>query len=259
MAEFAPQYNLYKIIGTLSTVAQWTFWSILIFSTVPVIFYDFCDKYNLLHFINILNIIGISIYFVIEIIIDLILMPMADSRRRDDLIDNSFGSSFSPNSSIGYYDNDEINMGIYKVAVNLFENCFFTYSLVKVMTSRKIIIPTITLIAVGVFAYIGFKEVPIALTILQVLFSGNILGSLIKHLILINRLSSIQDSWISLFQNEDFQANHSNYQTHIYRYWLQYEALHSKINAGVPDKVFNKLNPSLTQDWKQLKQRYKIS
>lgn len=259
MAEFAPQYNLFKIIGRLNSVERWTFWSILIFSIVPVALNDFCDKYNLIHLLSIFNIIGISVYFIVNATIDFILTPLADSKRRDDFIDNSFGSIISPNSSIGYYDNDEISKGLYKAAVNLFENCFFTYSLVRAMTTRKIIIPSIMLIAVAVFAYYGFKEVPFALTILQALFSANILGILIKHLILINRLASIQDSWISLFHNEDLKENSFKYQAHIYRYWLQYEALHSKISAGIPDKVFNKQNPGLTDEWKKLKTRYNIS
>lgn len=259
MADFAPQYNLYKVIGNLRTVAQWTFWSILVFSIVPVTFKEFCDKYSLLHLVNILNIIGISIYFIVETTIEFILLPLADSKRRDDFIDNSFGSKISTNSSIGYYDNDEVNQGLYKAAVNLFENCFFTYSLVRIMTTRKVVIPSIMLILVVVFAYYGFKEVPFALTILQALFSASILGELIKHLILVNRLSNIQDSWVSLFHNEDLKQSSLKYQAHIYRYWLQYEALHSKINANIPDSVFTKYNPNLTKEWESIKLRYKIS
>ncbi len=259
MAEFAPHYNLFKIIGNLRLVAQWTFWSILVLSIIPVAFNEFCDKHNLLHLVNILNIVGISAYFIIETTIEYILLPLADSKRRDDFIDNSFGSVISTNSSIGYYDNDEVNQGLYKASVNLFENCFFTYSLVRAITTRKIVVPAILLIVISIFAYYGFKEVPFALTILQALFSTSILGELIKHLILVNRLSNIQDSLVSLFHNEDLKQNTFKYQAHIYRNWLQYETLHSKINANIPDIVFQKHNQSVTEEWEKLKSRYKIS
>jgi hypothetical protein len=258
MADFAPQHNLYKVIGNLRTVAQWIFWLILVFSIIPVSFKEFCDKHNLLHLVSILNIIGISIYFIIETTIEYILLPLADSKRRDDFIDNSFGSMISTNSSVGYYDNDEVNQGLYKAAVNLFENCFFTFSLVRIMTIRKIVVPSVMLILIVVFAYYGFKEVPFALTILQALFSASILGELVKHLILINRLSNIQDSWVSLFHNEDLKQNTLRYHAHIYRYWLQYEALHSKINANIPDGVFNTHNENLTDEWGKMKSRYRI-
>lgn len=259
MAEFAPHTDLFKIINRLSSSANTVFWSILILSFAPFVFEKFSISDNITDIVNVLNIIGISTFFIIEVVIDHILLPQADSKRRDDFIDNSFGSKFSTKNSIGYYDNDEVGKGLYKASVNLFENCFFTFSLSKIITTSRIVIPSIMLIAMSIFAYYGFKEVPFALSILQALFSANILGLLIKHLILINKLSAIQDSWINLFQNENFKRETYKYQSNIYRHWLQYETLHSKINAGIPNKVFNENNDLLTKEWEELKAKYNIS
>lgn len=259
MAEFAPHTNLFKIKNKLSSIASAIFWSILIFSLAPIIFTQFSIPDKVTDIINILNIIGISTFFLIEIVIEYLLLPQADSKRRDDFIDNSFGSKFSPKNSIGYYDNDEIGKGLYKASVNLFENCFFTFSLSKIVTISRIVLPTVMLFAMAILAYYGFKEVPFALSILQALFSANILGLLIKHLILINKLSAIQDSWVNLFQNTNFKSETYKYQTSVYRYWLQYETLHSKINAGIPDNIFNKNNDMLTQEWEELKAKYNIT
>ena len=110
-----------------------------------------------------------------------------------------------------------------------------------------------------VFSYYGFEQVPFALSVLQALFSANILGGLIKHLILQTHLENIQNSWITLFQHSDLKSNTSKYHTSIYRYWLEYESLHSRINAEIPEKVYNKLNPPLTVEWNKVKQRYNIS
>lgn len=258
MAKYTPQYDLFKITNKLSAIGQFNFWTILILSSAPLVCNDFCVKNNLLDSLNILNIIGISLFFCIELINEFILIPQADNKRRDDFIDNSFGSKFAANSSIGYYDNDEINNGLYKASVNLFENCFFTYSLIKTTTISKIVFPIIMVILTIVFAFYGFKQVPVALTVLQAIFSANILGQLFKHFILLNRLSSIQDTWILLFQRNDLKTDTQKYQTHIYKYWLQYETLNSKINAGVSDKIFIKHNPTLTEAWKNLKTKYNI-
>lgn len=259
MAEYAPQYNLFRTINRLASLSRFTFWLVLVFSIIPIVFKDFCEAQNLINIINIFNIIGISLFFILEVISDYILLPQADSKRRDDFIDNSFGSVFSPNNSVGYYDNDEVNKGLYKASVNLFENCFFTYSLVKITITRKIVTPATILLLMGAFAYYGFKEVPFALSVLQALFSANILGKLIKHLILLNRLTTIQDTWIALFQHDDIKSNTLKYQTSVYRYWLQYEALHSKINAAIPEKIYKRHNPSLTEEWKKMKLKYNIS
>lgn len=259
MATFAPQFDLFKIINKLSSFGRFLFWLILGFSIFPFFYKEFCEKNSLNDIINILNIIGISLFFGIELINEFILLPQADNKRRDDFIDNSFGSKFSTNNSIGYYDNDEINKGLYKAAVNLFENCFFTYSLVRITTISKIIVPIIMVVSIIVLTFYGFKQVPIALTVLQAIFSANILGLLIKHVILLNKLFSIQETWILLFQNPDLRTNTQNYQTHIYKYWLQYETLLGKINAGTPDKTFKKYGNSLTEEWKQLKLKYNIT
>ncbi len=258
MADFAPHIDLFKITNRLSSFANGIFWSILVFSFAPFVLKYFSIPEIITDVINILNIIGIGSFFLIEIVIDFILLPQANSKRRDDFIDNAFGSKFSPKNSKGYYDNDEIGKGLYKASVNLFENCFFTFSLSKIAIISKIAIPIVMLIAMSIFSYYGFKEVPLALSILQALFSANVLGLLIKHLILLNRLSTIQDSWIILFQYENFKSETYKYQANVYRFWLQYETLQSKINTAIPHRVFSENNESLTKDWADLKEKYNI-
>jgi hypothetical protein len=259
MAQYAPQYNLFAAIDRIKMVITVIFWGIFAFSVFPALIRLVDIKSNLDDLINTLNIIAISAFFVLEIIVEYILLPQADSKRRDDFIDNAFGSIFSPSPSVGYYDTNEVQKGLYKAACNLFENSLFTYSLAKAIMVRRIVMPAIVVITIAVFAYYGFKQVPFALSLLQTLFSATLLGDLAKHIILLTRLHSIQDAWINLFQLSDFKSNTNKYQPNIYRYWLQYEALHSRIPAGIPDKVFQKHNQQLTQEWNNLKTRYNIN
>lgn len=259
MAKYAPQYNLFALIDRIKMVITVIFWAIFAFSVFPALIKLIDINLNLDDLINTLNIIAISAFFILEMIVEYILLPQADSKRRDDFIDNAFGSSFSPSPSVGYYDTNEVQIGLYKAACNLFENSLFTYSLAKASMVRKIVMPAIVFITIMVFAYYGFKQVPFALSLLQTLFSATLLGDLAKHIILLTRLHSIQDAWINLFQNPDLKSNTYKYQPTIYRYWLQYEALHSRIPAGIPDKVFQKYNHLLTQEWDILKKRYNIN
>lgn len=258
MAEFAPQYNLFKIIDKLRSVLAFIFWTIFILSAIPAVLKMLPIKIDLDDFLNTVNIVAIGAFFLIEIIVEYILIPQADSKRRDDFIDHSFGSKFSPTPSVGYYDTEEVEKGLYKAACNLFENCFFSYSLVKAMTLKKIVLPAIVLLSVIVFAYYGIRQVPLGLTLLQTLFSATLLGDLIKHLVLLSRLSNVHDCWIGLFQHQDLKTSTFKYQSQIYRHWLQYETLHSRIPAGIPDKLFNRHNRKLTQQWEEMKVRYNI-
>lgn len=258
MAEYSPHYNLFKIIDLLKGVEKKIFWLIFILSATSIAIQNIYFSLEIKDIINNINIICIGLFFIIEIIVDYILIPQADSKRRDDFIDNAFGSKFSPIPSKGYYDTEGIEKGLYKASCNLFENCFFSYSLVKAMTIKKTIIPSVTILFLAIFAYYGFKQVPIALTILQTFLSATIFGDLIRHFILLTRLSKINDDWIILFQNENLINQIHKYQPHIYRLWLQYETLHSRIPAGISNELFNKHNERLTQDWNSLKIRYNI-
>lgn len=266
MAKFTPQFNLYKIIGSLKQVSTILFWIVFTLSIVPNIISlsnipidTYINTDTLKGLISIVNIIAILLFFVLDIVIDYVLLPEAEIKRRDDFIDNSFGSKFTTNNSVEYYDNEEVANGLYKAAVNQFENCFFTYSLIKALTVRKIVSPAIVLLTVWVFAYYGFRDVPVALSFLQIFFSANVLGALIKHLILLSRLSIIQEAWIGLFQEQDFKQSFLKYQAHIIRNWLRYETLHSRIQADVPKKVFDAMNPALTNEWNTIKIKYQIN
>lgn len=208
---------------------------------------------------DIFNIISILVFFALEIIVEFILFPQSEQKRRDDFIDNSFGSTFSTANSVDYYTNENIGIGLFKAASNLFENSFFTYSLVKALTLKKIIFPSFVLVSVWVMAYIGFSKVPFALSALQFLFSANVLGNLIKHLILLNKMSVIHDGWITTFQLSNFKTQVLDYQSHIYRNWLNYEAILSRIQPEIPDRFFRKHNDRLSREWEQMKTRYSIN
>jgi hypothetical protein len=259
MAEFAPQYNLFRTIDKLRSLLSWMFWLVFILSTTPLVVKMLGYEWTMSEIVDTVNLLVIGFLFIIELIVDYILVPQADSRRRDDFIDNSFGSIFTPSPSIGYYDNDDLNHGIFKAAANLFENTFFTYSLIKKLTIRKTVMPAIIIGGVAISAYYGFNNVPIALSLLQIFFSMNLLGDLVKHCILHVKVHQIYDSLAQLFQNVDLKSNTSRYGPLFYRFWLQYEALHSRMQTKIPDKDFNKANETLTKEWRMIRGRYGIS
>ena len=259
MATFSPQYNPHKVTATVRLVNDWVFWIVFVLAFVPICFPDFCETELVKSILNVINVISILLFFTLEIVIEFILFPQSEQKRRDDFLDNSFGSKFSTANSIDYYNNENLGHGLYKASSNLFENAFFTYSLIKALTFRKIIIPAIVLTSVWAMAYFGFQRVPVALSVLQILFSANVLGNLVKHLILLNKVSTIQDNWITTFQIEDFKTHTLKYQSNIYRNWLNYEAILSRIQPDISDSFFKKHNTRLTTEWEQIKTKYSIN
>lgn len=259
MAKSSPHDYHYRLISRLQSCCEIFFWLIFILSLASVILPQVNNDQRITVAIDIANIICILLFFILEFVADYILLPMAEDRRRSDFIDNSFNSKILSANSINYYDNDEVSHGLYKVAVNLFENIFFTYSLCKVLTWRKIILPVVLLLGILMVAYYGFRNVPFALTLLQLFFSAQILGNLLKHIVLLTSLHTIQDKIIALFGQSDFRVRIQEHQASVYHCWVTYEALITKINPGVPDQIFKARNDVLTREWQELKKRFHIS
>jgi len=86
MAEFAPQYNFYKTIGKLKLFGNILFWFIPFLSISHTICKRLVFPFDVTDIVNIANLIAIVVFFIIEIVVDYILVPMAENKLRDDFI-----------------------------------------------------------------------------------------------------------------------------------------------------------------------------
>ncbi len=262
MAKFTPQFSLYKMIAILNKAINTLFWTIFWLSVLPIVI----NTLTLPHYIwldwfiwllGLINIIAIIVFFILEFIVEYVLKPDAENKRRNDFIDNSFNSKFEPNSSVEYYDNDELQYWFYKAATNLFENTFFTYSLTKLQTPKKIILTSLVFICLLVVVRYWLQKIAL-LPLLQILFSANVLWWLCKHLLLVNKLWVIYEDWRSVFQTIDSTLSEKKYRPSVMRNRLRYETLITKISVSTSNKLFNKYNGKLTKEWQAIKLYYNI-
>ena len=99
------------------------------------------------------------------------MQPMVASSRRKGFIDNSLGSHFLNKPVTNYYDNDTIDLGPYKMLVNCFENCFFTYSLVKATLLKEVLFSSLPFLFFLFFAFYGIGNYRFAMPLLQLFLS----------------------------------------------------------------------------------------
>ena len=78
-------------------------------------------------------------YLIINVI-SKILFHNVEKRKRNDLIDNSFGTKYSDENTVGYYNNDETENGIKKLALNSYESSFHTENTLKLMLYKNLVI-----------------------------------------------------------------------------------------------------------------------
>lgn len=209
--------------------------------------------------INAVTILSLIIYPILDAYIEYGLAPAAEDKRRDDFLDNAFGSRFSEKNSIGYYTNEAINPGFYKAAVNLFENSFFTYRVTDAMLVKKIIPVVLVLGIVVLLAIPGWGQQPLALPVLQLFFSSAIIIDFIKFWLLRSHTKKNYERWRDLFRTAVITKNSASQTPEILRYWLLYETTLARLQMGLDSKIFNDLNSQLSQEWEMTKSKLNIT
>jgi len=208
----------------------------------------------IIRWIEIINCLTIISFSIVEFVMDYIHFE-AEVHRREDLIDNSFASHFAEDRTAGYYTNDDLKSGLYKMGVNNFESCFFSYNIAKqdlTFLWLKSIILSLLFIFVGIA---GYDEVLIF--IVQLSIPVVLLQQSIKHTLFAIRLKNVLERYRTLFSNLKSSKNKKN-DSEIIRDILEYEATISWGNILLDEKTYNKMNTSLSDQWEKLKEEYSI-
>lgn len=175
--------------------------------------------------------------------------------RRVDWLDNSFNTNYSGKRSQGYFTNENVSPGLYKLAVNSFENSHHTHFIIsKMMTG--IFLKTIVVAVLFIISFFyGNKELlrllfelPLPVILFQKFF---------KALIYQSRIENVQDRFKTLF-NDLANADFDRYTAGALRGVIDYEATLSWASIPLKGKLFFKYKDQLAQEWEQLKIDYAI-
>jgi hypothetical protein len=243
---------------SVEKISNWNNY-ILILSTVIVIVTSFFARSisqldGLKEGLNIFNSLLIFAYISMDIL-GSYLMQKAEARRRLDFIDNSFDTSLSGTKSENYFTNEMLSPGIYKMAVNCFENSLFSYSISKRMLKSLTIKNTIVVAIFILAATMGEKEMIILFFQLSLPFL--LIQQLVKLVLYVTNTENVLDNFKTLF-NDLKDADYEKKTPGILRNIIQYESNISWGSILLSSKIFNKLNPSLSEEWWVLKKEYKI-
>jgi hypothetical protein len=179
----------------------------------------------------------------------------AEMRRRLDWLDNSFGTNFSGKKSQGYFTNEHLSPGVYKLAINCFENSFHTQFIISKMLAPMIIQTVIIILAFVVSASIGNRE--IVRLFFELALPTILLQKLIKAVFFSSRMMEVQDRFKSLF-NDLMRVGFDNKTPEALRDILEYETALSWASTPLSSKVFKKHQDKLAEEWSELKREYQI-
>ena len=256
MSKIVPFREDFETVGKFEVAA----WYILLLSTLLLIVSFLLEKYSpgykvLSDWIDRVNCFFIISYAAIELYINNYGFFNASIKKREDFIDNSFNSSLGLKNSENYFSNDELEGSIYKMGVNTFENVLFSYNIAKEM--RFTILTKcfgIALVFVAC-AICGYDNTIIL--IIQLSLPILLIQQAVKHSIFVNRLEKNLKCFCRMFNNLK-NGSKKEYIPEIICNVMEYEVILTWGSTILNNKIFNKLNPSLSKEWDSTKEKYNI-
>ncbi len=251
---YEADYNRLNKCRKIETVGLW----IISICSVALPILDYFSENIIVHgvysAINFFYFVIMILYYILNIYSETFLCPATARKRRKGFIDNSLGSKFLEKPVEGYYTNDQLCQGPYKMIVNCAENCYFTKNIARAMLKQIIIKNVACGVVFLIIAYIGIKDNLIAIPILQILLSSLFFTELVHHINFIGKLEQLFEQFKIFFTNKpgDKQL------LQAVLFLLDYETTLAYNKAPLSDTVYRKLNKQLSREWEELKNRYEI-
>ncbi len=256
MAQYNPYKGSFEQSKSFSSYAEITLW----ISTGLLIIAYLLKETNISWLYISEFILNINCFFIVAFailsFISETVFYQASIQRREDFIDNSFETTLAENRSEEYYTNDSITSGIYKMAVNGFENSLFTYNIAKKMTTPlwlKNIGFAVLILTFSIFGYNSAFTLLIQLTLPILL-----LQQAIKHTLFVYRIKRVYENNRRLFNDLKNLNDSKHKRPEIILNVLDYETTLTYGSILLSSKIYDELNPTLSVKWEEIKQQYNI-
>ena len=246
-----------KAFNRVKTFGAWSN-GILAFTTIiaisSMVFEDQL-KSSVMDKVNALNSLCILAYFALDLTSSYLLQK-AEMVRRLVFIDNSFGVNLTGKKSAGYFTNESLTPGVYKMAVNCFENSFFSHVISSKMLVR-LALKNIPIAAVFIAAA-SMGEAKIVNLIFQLSLPVVLVQQLVKLAFYVSTTETVLNNFKTLFS--DLRGNPPSDQRtpEILRNVIQYETNISWGSIPLSSALFDKFNDELSIEWERMKNEYQI-
>jgi len=256
MNKIVPFKDNFDLIKSINKYANIVLYISTIVVLVSFIIGNSTKKFDLvIDYVLRANSILIISFLLMNFIIDYLLFN-ARKKKRLDFIDNAFGSSMTTDHSVGYFSNENIQPGIYKLAVNGFENVFFSLNISKKMIIKTLIINIVILFIFLSSAIFGLDN--LVVLIIQLMLPAVMLQQIIKLVLLTNNLDSVYHKYCAVFNDLKNGIEPKDKIPAMINNIIEYETTLTWGNVLLSEKIYNSLNSKLSEKWEKIKKEYGI-
>jgi hypothetical protein len=247
--------NYYKPLQRAEKAGDLLFWLISILSIVAL----FVEKETnplAADVVQIALIACVILFFVQGQVQKLYLFPRAEDKRRQQLLSDSFGVALTHEQTAGYYNNDQTNP-IKRLAASVMESAFFTNAITRLMLPAERA-KTIGYIVVYVVALLNrSSDLAFLAVAAQALFGGEIVARWLRLEWLRFRSEQAFNNFNRLFVARPAFTKAAP-QSEALDLFSYYESTKSTAAMLLSQKMFDKHNPRLTQEWEQIRAKLGI-
>ena len=195
------------------------------------------------------------LYMALTVLDDGVLWYTAENARRKNSIQEAFHVTLTRFETDGYYNNS-ISEPDLAYAVNAFESCFFTKELSERML-WKAYVKILASIAVVFIACVVINDDNVLLIIAQTAFSASVIEDAISLILFVQRIRELYDC----AYHELITVGISKIEQKVWlRYFcVEYESVKAHYKIRLDEKLFQKHNGTLSEEWDKIQEEIKIS
>lgn len=192
--------------------------------------------------------ISVVVMVSLNLLLKLYLIPIAETKRREDFFSQAYNVRINYEQTSGYYNN-EAKDPILKIALQTLENSFFSEKIVKKMLFFERMKFGMYILLWLLLLHFRQTDLTWIVVATQAVFSEQILSRWLRLEWLHKQCKTTFDSLYRVLQSKLLQTQRN---AQILELTLSYET--AKANAGLTlsSRLFDKMNSPLSNDWSKI-------
>jgi hypothetical protein len=252
-----PYQNKYNIRNLTEKCSEYCAWAAGGISVLSGILFNVTGLTILLQLLHILNLALLIAYVVLTLVSKVYLTPLAEYERIGGFIDDGYETTILEKPvDFRYYNNGVAEKGVKRLVANAFKNCYFTNSVSEAMTRRIIITNIVFILTLGICG-IANSSANIWISVFQFMSCSVLIDGLIRHLYFRHCILKELRNFRAI--HELLKHDSPEFEARAIYSIINYEKALSHYNHSLDSKIFQTLNTDLSDQWEEMKKRYKIS
>jgi len=246
----------YKPIEQIDDINAWLFWVSAILS-IAVFFKGLLPWKALQDALEISFILLVILHLILSLYVRYHLLPIAERKRRRQLLSDSFAVPLITEITQKYYNN-EISPSVARLGASILENTLFSKTITSKMAAKE---RTKILIYFLVWALALFwrtTNLGLLVVITQTIFSTEIVEGWIRIEVLRNETEKFYEELYNKFLHK-VDLTSSDGIASILDLFASYEATKSMTAIRQLRSIFMSINPELSQEWDITRDRLGIT